>query len=246
MRGDRAPVLRRGYPVWSDALERGEDRVEILFVGRGPEPRPDRRELLRRLGPTASDGPSPGVGWVRQVHSARVRAAEVGACGEGDALVTDRRDLALSVVTADCVPILLASKEPGGGLAAVHAGWRGIAVGILASALGAIGVSPRSLVAWVGPAIGPCCYEVGPDVAEQVATVSTKTAVRPNPNPMCTHPYLDLQGAIRHQLATAGVAEVRSCDRCTRCHPDELWSYRHEGKRAGRNHAFVWSVLREL
>lgn len=245
MTGTSGPVVSTGYPVWSDVLERGEDRVEIRFVGRGSEPRPDRRQLLRRLESTASDGLLPEVGWVRQVHSARVRRAEAGACGEGDALITDRRGLGLSVVTADCVPVLLASKNPGAGLAAVHAGWRGIAAEILDSTLEALAAHPRSLVAWIGPAIGPCCYEVGLDVAERVAAVSTETAVRPNPNPGRPRPHLDLPGAVRFQLAAAGITEVRCCDRCTFCHPDELWSYRREGKGAGRNHAFVWSVPRE-
>lgn len=245
-------------PVWRDELERdvgepgtgseaqGEagDRVEVRFAGRGPVPRPSRRDVLAALEPRSG----PRVAWAEQIHSARVLEAHPvpggGSWGEGDALVTDRAGLALSVVTADCVPVLLASCDPGGPIAALHAGWRGIAAGIVARVLerleARLEVPAPSLVAWIGPAIGPCCYEVGEDVAERVVRVSTEDVVRRPPEPGRGRPHLDLGGAVRLQLVAAGVGGVRSVERCTRCHPGELWSYRRDGEAAGRNLSFVW------
>jgi YfiH family protein len=237
-------------PVWCDVLERGaggggkRDRVAVRFTGRGAVPRPPRREVLAALEPRWDEGEKkpPEVAWAEQIHSARVLEASAGSCGEGDALVADRPGLALSVVTADCVPVLLASCDRGGPIAAVHAGWRGIAAEIVARTLDRLAVPAASLVAWIGPAIGPCCYEVGPDVAERVARVSTPDAVRPSPDSAAVpgNPHLDLRRAVRAQLEAAGVEDVRSVECCTRCHPRELWSYRREGERAGRNYSFVW------
>ncbi|MEA2694999.1 MAG: purine-nucleoside/S-methyl-5-thioadenosine phosphorylase / adenosine deaminase [Acidobacteriota bacterium] len=217
------PFEREGYPVWEDRL--GD--VEIRFVGRGPAG--GRDEVLARIGE-----PDLPVAWAKQIHSARVLPAlSPGECGEGDALTTDRPGLALAVVTADCVPVLLAGPS---GIAAVHAGWRGIASGVIPATLSALG-NPAGWTAWIGPAIGPCCYEVGEDVAEQIAAASTSGAVVPYPG---GSPHLDLLRAATHQLRAAGVADVTALTLCTRCETEKLSSYRREGKGAGRNLAFIW------
>jgi YfiH family protein len=166
-------------------------------------------------------------------------AAGEGVCGEGDALWTDLAGLALSVVTADCVPVVLADPVAGR-VAAVHAGWRGVVAGVVAEAVRALDVPPEELAAWVGPAIGACCYEVGEDVAGEVASVAGEECVMVRPG---RRPHLDLVAAVRSQLVDAGVPAPRVVLRCTRCDPETLWSYRREGRGAGRNHAFVW--LRE-
>jgi hypothetical protein len=223
------PILVAETWLWRE--RRGN--VEVLFAGRGPDPAGappvDRDEVLQRVAPGA-----PPVAWAKQIHSARTLPAVAGGCGEGDALYTSGSDLALSVVTADCVPILLASPDR---LAAVHAGWRGIAGRIVAATLEKAGGPPEAWTAWIGPAIGPCCYEVGDDVAEQVAAASAPEAVIPGP---AGKPHLDLQLAVQRQLETAGVREVITVRACTQCDPERLWSYRREGKRAGRNLGFVW------
>jgi YfiH family protein len=137
-------------------------------------------------------------------------------------------------VTADCVPVLL-----GGGsrIAAVHAGWRGIAAGIVGAALTRLGVPGRELIAWLGPAIGACCYEVGDEVAREVAAASGSAVVADGPR---GRPHLDLAAAVAAQLRRGGVEQLRTVDRCTRCDDGRLWSYRREGPEAGRNVAFVW------
>jgi YfiH family protein len=185
--------------------------------------------VLRRIDPTA-----PPVAWARQIHSARVLPASPGECGEGDALVARDAGLTLSVVTADCVPVLLAGP---GGLAAVHAGWRGIADGAVPATLEKLDGPLSDWTAWIGPSIGPCCYEVGEDVAAQVAAASAPEVVVAGP---AGRPHLDLQAAVRRQLEAGGVTGVRVVAHCTRCDAERLWSYRREGKRAGRNLAFIW------
>jgi YfiH family protein len=220
-----------GYPVWSDTA--GE--VEVRFAGRGLER--SRQDTLAAIEPAA-----PPVAALRQVHSARVvDVAGGGFHGEGDALVTSEDALALSVITADCVPVLLAAP---GALAAVHAGWRGIVAGVIAGALARLRESSTAVapddrvIAWIGPAIGPCCYEVGQEVAEPVIAASAEEVATPGPR---GRPHLDLRRAAMLQLYRAGVTDVRLLGPCTRCHPDQLWSYRREGARAGRNVGFIWS-----
>ena len=170
----------------------------------------------------------------RQIHSATVLPARPGACGDGDALWTDRAGLALSVITADCVPIVLAGP---GGIAAVHAGWRGLVNGVIPATLRELPGPLAEWTAWIGPAIGACCYEVGEDVAEQVVSASAPEVAIPGP---AGKPHLDLPGAARRQLEKAGVGQVVVLPRCTRCDEEKLWSYRREGQAAGRDIGFIW------
>ncbi|HEX6202994.1 MAG TPA: peptidoglycan editing factor PgeF [Thermoanaerobaculia bacterium] len=238
-----APAVRGDHPVWAD---RGR-RAEVRFVGRGPDAAADAsRAAVLAAVVTGEPSPPAALAAARQVHGATVleppadAASPAGhaiACGEGDALVTDRPGLALSVITADCVPVLV---EAGGRIAAVHAGWRGLVAGVIEATvhrLAAAGAPPRGeWIAWIGPTIGACCYEVDEDVATRVAAATSPEVVsRPGPKP-----HLDLVAAARHQLAARGVRDLRVVSPCTRCEPRLLWSYRREGARAGRNHAFIW------
>ena len=217
------PILEAGTWVWK--ARHGD--VEVRFTGRGPSR--DREEALRAIAPEA-----PPLAWAKQVHSAVALPARPGACGKGDALFTEDAGIALSVATADCVPVLLAGPR---GHAAIHAGWRGIAAGVIPAALEKLRGDRAEWTAWVGPAIGACCYEVGEDVAAQVVAASAPEFAISGPE---GKPHLDLAGAVRHQLAAGGVGQVIVLPRCTRCDEETLWSYRREGKRAGRNLAFIW------
>lgn len=218
----RRRLSQSGHQLWSDRL----GRVELRFVGRGPGD--------RTTAATAAGAPRE-VAWSRQIHSARILAATAaGPCGEGDALTTRRVGLALSVVTADCVPVLLAGDDE---IAAVHAGWRGIEAGIVGKTIARLDTSVERLTAWLGPAIGPCCYEVGEEVAARVTAVSDPGVVVPGRGP---RPHLDLHAAITSQLRRAGVGATRHVADCTRCSVERLWSYRREGPRAGRNLGFIW------
>lgn len=218
--------------VWSES----RDGVEVRFYGRGPRIA-DRAEELAALGPRDSnDG---GCAWAKQVHSATVLAADrTGPAGEGDALVTRTPGLALAIATADCVPVMIAA---GALVAAVHAGWRGIAAGVVAATVERLRTEgagdPTSWTAWLGPAMGGCCYEVGPDVAERIAAASTRDAVLDWPG--SPKPHLDLARAVGAQLAAAGVTDLRPLVSCTGC-DERLWSYRRDGKGAGRNLSLIW------
>ncbi len=174
-----------------------------------------------------------------QVHSANVRL--VGAAHAGtvqpdtDGLLTTTPGVALFFRFADCAPVLLFDPvQRAVGL--VHAGWRGAANGVVGAAVAAFvrhaGSKPGDLWAGIGPTIGPCCYEVGPEVAETVARAcpaGTQVVVRQNGSL-----HLDLPGAVRAQLLAAGVGEVEMSGICTACHTDEWFSHRAENGRTGR------------
>ncbi len=214
------------HEVGQSAWRCGQDHVEVRLVGKGTSVEPI----------DTSEGRCSGIerAWLQQYHSAEVVDASVGDCGRGDALVTQRLNLALTIVTADCVPVLLAGS---GTIAAVHAGWRGLAHSILSRTLERMQPSENDVTAWIGPAIGQCCYEVGDDVAKSVCAASSEQVGKLGPR---GKKHLDLVKAARYQLEKEGVSSIHALELCTRCHPDRLWSYRREGPRAGRNVAMIW------
>lgn len=219
---------------WS-ATPDGE--THLLFLGRSPGKPPS--DLETGLASCAQIPSHLSTARLQQIHSAQVLTARPGPCGEGDALVTLRRGLALAVVTADCVPVVLAARD---WLAAVHAGWRGLVAGVLRAALDhptfvGQGIPTVEVRAWIGPAIGPCCYEVGEDVARRVIDASHETVAHQGPRGKS---HLDLVAAAVRQLEAAGIRDIETVDLCTRCHPDKLWSYRRDGPAAGRNITVVW------
>lgn len=191
-------------------------------------------DVLRSVIQAGSVAPA----WLKQRHGAEVkRAEEPGFQGEGDALIVSRPGIAATVFVADCVPVLVAAGESVG---AVHAGWRGLAGGVLAAAMRALccpgAADPAAAEAWIGPAIGPCCYEVGENAASQVESASGSEVVIRRSG---CKPRLDLPLAAARQLAALGVRRISSSDRCVCC--DSGWcSYRRDGPGAGRNHAFIW------
>jgi purine-nucleoside/S-methyl-5'-thioadenosine phosphorylase / adenosine deaminase len=217
---------RDGY--WSWRATSGT--VGVCFAGKPVDGGQRGREAtVRHLVPA---GVEPA--WLQQIHSALVVDARPGENGPADGLTTRRPELGLAVVTADCVPVLLAA---GAEIAAVHAGWRGLADRIVPAALDRLWRRGRiETTAWIGPAIGPCCYEVGEDVAARVAGASSEEVVREGRR---GRPHLDLSAAARLQLQQLGVEDVRELERCTRC-DQRLCSYRRDGPRAGRNVALIW------
>jgi YfiH family protein len=128
------------------------------------------------------------------------------------------------VLAADCLPIAL--RGPGG-LAMVHAGWRGLAGGILAAAAEAV----EATAAAIGPGIGPCCYEVGEEVLSAFADLGDTVA---------RGRMLDLPEVARRRLAEAGVERVESAGLCTSCEPELFFSYRRERGRTGRQAGIAW------
>jgi YfiH family protein len=179
---------------------------------------------------------------IRQVHGARVAAAWRGdplppQGTEADAAATDRPGVLLRVLVADCLPVFFLDPE-GPSAALAHAGWRGLAAGVVEAAVGALekrGSRPGRLFAAVGPSIGPCCYEVGEEV---VAAVGQGGAAPRGPN---GRPRVDLFGAVRARLRALGVPEAQIAPRppCTSCRADVFHSHRRSGGAPGRNEAFL-------
>jgi hypothetical protein len=171
---------------------------------------------------------------LRQIHSDKVLTAEQPRClGEGDALVTDRPGLTLTIRTADCLPILIADPEKHT-IAAIHAGWRGALQGIVPKAVEALqerfGSRSEDLVVVIGPGIGACCFEVGPEVAVQFS------GLFPERQDLSGRTKIDLVETIRRQLGRNGgrMRQVATSGLCSACRPDLFHSYRRDREAAGR------------
>jgi YfiH family protein len=161
-----------------------------------------------------------------QVHSSRVLRAAPGVRGErADGLWTDEPDLPILAMSADCLPIALVragTRQPA--VAVLHAGWRGLLEGIVAAGVDALGGG--SLAAAIGPGIGPCCYEVGEEVAAPYRERFGDDVVRER--------RLDLWTSAERALRAAGVEHVHRVDRCTACEPETFFSHRRDAGRTGR------------
>jgi len=157
------------------------------------------------------------------VHGTRVVAAGAAA-EEADGVWTDRTGIAPAVVVADCLPVALAGPR---GVAMLHCGWRGLAGGIVAAGVAALGGEVTA--AAIGPGAGPCCYEVGDEVAAHFEPAARAGR------------HLDLPGAARRRLEAAGVGQVEEAGVCTICgDPGRWFSYRREGPGTGRQAGVVW------
>ena len=180
-----------------------------------------------------------GLLRARQVHGARV--VEAAACREepppeADALVSADPGVWIGVVTADCVPILLASGS-GAVVAAVHAGWRGLALGVIEAAVGALGeiAGRESLHAVVGPHVGPCCYEVDAPVLDALEARHGALLSASLQHVRSEHAQLDLGSLALAVMEREGVDRcVTLPGACTACDVQRFHSYRRDGPRAGR------------
>jgi polyphenol oxidase len=160
----------------------------------------------------------------RQVHGAAVRRA-AGTGQPGDGLWTDTPGEPLIVFTADCLPVAIARANGGPpAVAALHVGWRGLLAGIVENGVAALGGGP--LAAAIGPGIGPCCYEVGDEVAAPFRERYGDDVVRDR--------RLDLWSAAERALNAAGIEDVSRTDLCTSCNPDLFFSHRRDAGRTGR------------
>ena len=160
----------------------------------------------------------------RQIHSALVHRAEPGGRGEpGDGLWTDQPGLPVLAFAADCLPIALVRPDGAAPVVAVlHAGWRGLLEGIVAAGVAVLGPGAR---ACIGPAIGPCCYEVGPEVAEPFAAAFGRDVLQGR--------NLDLWTSAERALTAAGAEQVERVDLCTACNPELFFSHRRTGTPRG-------------
>jgi hypothetical protein len=197
---------------------------DTLNLGRLTGDDPARVAENRRRLCTEAGSDSNLLRYGRQVHGPLVRRAE-GQGAPGDGLWSDTAGEPLLVFTADCLPVALArtnGDQPA--IAALHVGWRGLLAGIVQTAAAALGAG--RLAAVIGPGIGPCCYEVGEDVAGRFRERFGAGIVR--------DARLDLWGATERALRAAGAATVSRLDLCTACHPELFFSHRRDGPRTGR------------
>lgn len=190
--------------------------------------------LVHGFGTRLSDVPGgfPNLATLKQIHSASCVPAggRSGVLGEGDALLENTPGAVVAVKTADCIPVLLVDERLRA-VAAVHAGWRGtaarIAVKAVESMAARFGTKAADLHAAIGPGIGRCCYEVGPDVAAKFGGQGRG--------------HIDLSAENRKQLEEVGVTPERiyASNLCTMCRPEEFHSFRRDKEAAGRLHSFV-------
>jgi YfiH family protein len=204
---------------------------ESLNLGALTEDEPDNVAENRRraCGSIGADADTATMAW--QHHGAEVTRAEPrGIVTPGtvfercDGLWTEESGQAMMLLTADCLPLAIARADGGRPrLAILHVGWRGLLAGIVEVGAKALGGGP--LAGAVGPGIGPCCYEVGPEVAEPFEAAY---------GDVVHGDRLDLWTAAERALRAAGCKEVERTDLCTYCHPDRFFSHRRDKGRTGR------------
>lgn len=207
----RGGVSAAPYDTLNLAARVGDDRADV-------------EENRRRAADAVGFDPGHLV-LARQVHGAdviEVAEGDAGVVGEADGLIARGPGAVLSILTADCAPVVVAADE---GIAVLHGGWRGLVAGVIDKGIAALG---GALCAWVGPCIHACCYEVGPEVV---------AAFEAHDLPIADADHVDPAAAARVLLERAGVRSVVVSDECTHCNRD-YFSYRRDGV-TGRQGAFA-------
>lgn len=184
--------------------------------------------------------------WLCQIHGTRVarfHAAPQKENPTADAAVTSAPGVVLAVLTADCLPVLLAARD-GSAVGVAHAGWRGLAAGVIEATLDAMETPARELIAWFGPAIGAAHYEV--DETVHVAFAGSPGAAQAFAPSSCTgHWHCDLMALARARLMAAGVYDITGGGWDTFAEPERFYSYRRDGA-TGRMASLIWLEERKL
>lgn len=179
--------------------------------------------------------------WLNQIHGTTVvDVATAGLRPKADGCIASAPGQVCVVLTADCLPVLLCDRD-GRHVAALHAGWRGMAAGVIEAGVGVLaraGAPPPTLLTWLGPAIGPQAYEVGDDVRDAFLRTDAGASEafresRPG------HWFFDLCGAARRRLTALGVTEVHGGQWCTLADPHRFFSHRRDGV-TGRQATLIW------
>ena len=202
-----------------------------LHVGDEPDVvRANRSGLAHALGVS-------GIAWLDQVHGADVVDVDVAGWAQvhrADAAVTSRDDVAVAIMVADCLPVLMARRD-GSRVGGAHAGWRGLAGGVVPRALDAMGVPPAEITCWLGPAISPLHYEVDEAVRAHFDASFAHCFVPTREG----HYRMDLAGIAEAQLQAAGVGHVARSGDCVFASEDRWFSHRRDGI-TGRCAALIW------
>lgn len=208
-------------------------------VGDGAAAVAENRSILREVLPAEPL-------WLKQVHgSGIVTADQAVGVPEADGSVTRQAGCVCAVLTADCLPVLFCDRR-GTVVAAAHAGWRGLADGVLEAAVAAMAAEPGEILAWLGPAIGPQAFEVGEEVRQifmvhdpAAALAFTPSSLTPQPVGSSPKWLADIYLLARQRLARVGVRQVFGGDFCTHTDAERFYSYRRDGA-TGRMASLIW------
>ena len=216
-------VSRGGYASMNLGMSSGDEPASVAR----------NREIVRAHIPG-------DPAWLAQVHGTTVADLDRIEGHErppADAAATSKPGRVAAVLTADCMPLLLC--DPAGSRVAVaHAGWRGMAAGVIENAVRAMGAEPGQVCAWLGPTIGPTAFEVGPEVKAAFESHDPAAAAAFAPRPGGKF-MADLYALARRRLGRAGVRAIHGGGFCTYREPERFFSYRREPK-SGRMGAFIW------
>jgi YfiH family protein len=192
----------------------------------------------------AALGLSP-VAWLNQVHGCRVVQADAEMTPEADAQWTTAVGQPIAVLTADCLPVVLVSHDAAC-VGVAHAGWRGLAAGVLPALIAEMPAASSQLSAWLGPAIGPATYEVGPEIREAFTTRMGRAchACFSPSGDRDGHWLADLSSLARLALENAGVGVITGGEICSHTEADRFFSYRRDGPVTGRFATLAWRVPR--
>lgn len=231
------PQVRAAFTLRSGGVSAAPyDALNLgTHVGDAPPAVAENRRRVR----AALDLPAEPA-WLEQVHGTQVlerAAAEPGCAPTADALVTRASGLVATVQVADCLPVLLAARD-GSVVAAAHAGWRGLAAGILEATVTRAGVPAGELLAWLGPAIGAAHFEVGGEVRDAFLAHDARAVEAFAPNARGRW-QCDLQLLARQRLAACGVTALFGGSWCTYADRTRFFSYRRDGQ-CGRMAAMIW------
>ncbi|RMJ01864.1 Laccase domain protein YfiH [Marinobacter litoralis] len=184
------------------------------------------------------------LGWLNQVHGTRVvelTRDNLKDCPDSDASFTREQGVVCAILTADCLPVILADRD-GQVVGAAHAGWRSLCGGVLENLIQAMAVEPSKLTAWFGPSIGPVNFEVGPEVrAAFVEQQADSASAFSEQGARSGHFVADIYELARLRLSRAGVSDISGGGWCTVDDPERFYSYRRDGQ-TGRMATLVWLV----
>lgn len=209
------------------------------FKGDDPETVARCRELIAQ-----EVGDRRPLFWLKQVHGARVMPRYADAYRdtppEADASVAFDRGHACIVLTADCLPVFFCDRQ-GTRVGVAHAGWRGLAGGVLEASVAALGVDPAELLVWMGPAISNAQFEVGPEVFEAFVAVQAEAESAFEPSPYRLGHYMaDLYRLARLRLERLGITQISGGHFCTACDEQRFYSYRRDNGRTGHMASVIW------
>jgi YfiH family protein len=227
-----APGIVAGCTLRTGGVSRGVYRSLNLGAHVGDDPQAvaeNRRRFLADTGLPAEPA------WLDQVHGSAV-AVDPAPGVEADACYTTRTGAVCAVLVADCLPVLLTAAD-GSELAAAHAGWRGLAAGVLENTIAGFRSDPGAILAWLGPAISQAAFEVGDDVRDAFLVRDARAAGCFLANDRGRW-QADLYGLARRRLSAAGVTKVFGGDSCTCADTERFFSYRRDGQ-CGRMAAFI-------